>query len=125
LFALNVPAVPSNVSSDTELIHSLNRVRFKNSWTFSEWWCRFTRTSLTSDEWRIPNQYSSKGRSPIGIKHFGQLSVSGLSRVPNPAAKSKALTLFKICSSRFHNNLEMDLQNKRNFVVASLWNKNS
>ena len=61
----------------------------------------------------------------MGIKHLGQLSVSGLRRVPNPAAKSKDLTLFNIFSSRFHNNLEMDLQNKRNFVVASLWNKNS
>ena len=42
----------------------------------------------------------------MGIRHFGQLSVSGLRRVPNPAAKSKALTLFNFHTSRYHNNLD-------------------
>jgi hypothetical protein len=30
----------------------------------------------------------------MGIKHLGQISVSGLSLVPNPAASSNALVLF-------------------------------
>ena len=42
----------------------------------------------------------------MGIRHFGQLTVSGLRRVPNPAAKSKALTLFNFHTSRHHNNLD-------------------
>ena len=63
-------------------------------------------TSFTFAECKVSNQCSSKGRSPIGIKHFGQLSVSGLRRVPNPAAKSKALTFFNFHTSRYHNNLD-------------------
>ena len=62
-------------------------------------------TSLTFVKYKVSNQYSSKGRLPIGIKHFGQLSVSGLRRVPNPAAKSKALTFFNFHTSRYRNNL--------------------
>jgi len=40
------------------------------------------------------NQYSNNGRLRIGIKHFGQISVNGLSLVPNPAARSNALVSF-------------------------------
>ena len=39
-------------------------------------------------ESRIPNQYSNNGRLRIGIRHLGQISVSGFRRVPTPAAKS-------------------------------------
>ena len=40
----------------------------------------------------VPSQYSSKGRLPIGIRHFGQSLVKGLRRFPLPAASRSALT---------------------------------
>ena len=36
------------------------------------------------------NQYSNSGRLRIGIKHFGQMLVNGLSLVPNPADNNRA-----------------------------------
>ena len=38
----------------------------------------------------LHNQSSRRGRPEIGIRHFGQKSVSGFSRVPVPAASSNA-----------------------------------
>jgi len=42
----------------------------------------------------VLNQYSRSGLELIGIKHFGQILVNGLSLVPNPAARSNAFILY-------------------------------
>ena len=61
---------------------------------------RFTSTLLIPAESSVSSQYSSSGFLPIGIKHFGQLSVSGLRRVPKPAASKRALMLDLITRTR-------------------------
>jgi len=39
----------------------------------------------------MQSQFSKSGRPEIGIRHFGQTSVNGSSRVPKPAASNNAL----------------------------------
>ena len=56
-------------------------------------------TSFIFAERKVSSQYSSNGRSPIGIKHLGHLLVRKFRRVPKPAASSKALTSF-ICQCK-------------------------
>ena len=78
------PAVPSATGTTTETRTS-RPDRCASS--CSRWWCTLTAVRLTLGATRSSAQ-STSGRFATGQRAFGRRSVSGLSRVPAPAAST-------------------------------------
>ncbi|NBP41904.1 MAG: hypothetical protein EBU68_03865, partial [Actinobacteria bacterium] len=82
-----LPAGKSLMTSINQMI----RFEFPEAWSVAET-ANLLRIRSTPADKSDSHQISSNGLPLIGTKHFGILSVKGLSRVPKPAARRTALT---------------------------------